>query len=107
VVTACATNVHKYLLPGYMDALFRVVLLLRLGTSGFAMARVARFCGDGWLLCERACYSQSAAILGGSETARDESGNASRCFATDRNLFCRRVCNAQDVPLLSAALVPS
>ncbi|WP_339453561.1 hypothetical protein [Pseudomonas sp. EA_5y_Pfl2_R50] len=32
-MTARATNVHKYLLPGYIAALFRVVFILYLGIS--------------------------------------------------------------------------
>ncbi|CAI8710131.1 hypothetical protein EMIT0P260_110020 [Pseudomonas sp. IT-P260] len=37
---------HKYLLPGYIDALFRVVLRPEQWISGLAMGMAARFCGD-------------------------------------------------------------
>ena len=37
---------HKYLLPGYIGALFRVVLHPEREISGLAPEMAARFCGD-------------------------------------------------------------
>jgi len=79
--------VHKYLLPGYIDALFWPVLRLGLGISGLALGMAARFCGDGWFLREQArSYNRPRSPVGASLLAKGPALSPV-IRAIDRNLF--------------------
>jgi len=84
--------VHKYLLPGYIGALFRVVLAVGLGISQSG----ARFDED--IFTDR--RSKNAPIT--RNQAARKADSVSHC-----NLFPQEVCVTGFDPLVSAALVPS